>query len=63
MLIAADEDPGAEAAGAGAELCADPPAELLPPELHAAAATVSVRPAASAGMTLTARPVLCEACW
>ena len=57
MLIAADDDAGAEVTGAGAEVCAPPLAELLLPELHAAAATVSVRPAASAGMILTAQPV------
>jgi len=49
--------------GAGAEVCAPPPAELLLLELHAAAAAVSVRPATSAGMALAARPVPCEARW
>jgi hypothetical protein len=61
VLIAADDDAGAEVDGAGVEVCAAPPAELLL-ELHAAAATVSVTPTASAGTSLTAWPVLREAC-
>jgi hypothetical protein len=63
VLIAADEDAGAEVDGAGADVCTGPPAEVLLPELHAAAATMSVAPAASAGMTVTARPVVRETCW
>src|ERR1700730_611950 len=47
--------------GDGAAARAAPPAGLLLLELHAAAATASVRPAASAGATLTARPALREA--
>jgi hypothetical protein len=61
VLIAPDDDAGAEVDGAGAEVCAEPSAELLA-ELHAAAATVSVMPAASAGTSFTARLVLPEAC-
>jgi hypothetical protein len=61
VLIAADDDADAEVDGAGAEVRAAPPAELLP-ELHAATATVSVTPTASAGTSLTAWPALREAC-
>jgi len=62
VLIAADDDAGAEADAAGADVCAGAALELLP-ELHAAMATANVMPTATAGMTLTARPVLPQARW
>jgi hypothetical protein len=62
VLIAADDDAGAEVDGAGADVCAGLAAELLP-ELHAVAAAVKAAPAASAGMIFRAWPVRRETCW
>jgi hypothetical protein len=62
VLIAADDEAGAEVDCAGADVCVELLAELLL-ELHAAAVIISVTPAARAGMTFTARPVWWEACW